>query len=89
MERMQGWVGRKDRHLVEVDAVIHRADGSDVPAKVTNISDEGCRIESNEHFNIGERVTIAIPRMGTVRAQIRWSLPDSAGAKFLSEEAEL
>jgi PilZ domain len=88
VERMQGWVGRKDRPLVKADAVVHRADGSHVPVKVTNISDEGCRIESIEHFGIGEHITIAIPRMGTVKAQIRWSLPDSAGAKFLSAEAE-
>lgn len=88
MERMQGWVGRKDRHAVKVDAVVHRADGSKADVKVTNISDEGCRIDSAEHFSIGERVTIAIPRMGTVKAQIRWSLPDSAGAKFLSAEAD-
>jgi hypothetical protein len=86
---MQGWVGRKDRHPVEVEAVVHRGDGSETSVKVTNISDEGCRIESTEHFSIGERVTIAIPRMGTVRAQIRWSHPDSAGARFLSAEADL
>lgn len=89
MERMHGWVGRKDRHEVKADAVVHRGDGSHVPVKVANISDEGCRIESREHFSIGERVTIAIPRMGTVKAQIRWSLPDSAGAKFLSSEGDL
>ena len=88
MERMQGWVGRKDRHTVKVDAVVHRPDGNTVPVKVANISDEGCRIESTEHFGIGERITIAIPRMGSVKAQIRWSLPDSAGAKFLSAEAD-
>ena len=85
MERMHGWVGRKDRHPIEADAVVHRADGSHAPVKVTNISEEGCCIESADDFRIGERLNIVIPRIGKVKAQVRWSLPGSAGAKFLEE----
>ena len=82
---MQGWIGRKDRHLVEVEAVIHRGDGSKSPVRLTNFSDEGCRIEAAEELRIGERLEIAIPRMGQVKAQVRWALPGTAGAKFLAE----
>jgi hypothetical protein len=85
MRRIHGWVGRKDRHPVAVDAVVHRSDGSKAPVKLTNFSDEGCRIEAEDEFRIGERLQIAIPRMGQVKAQIRWSLPGTAGAKFLAE----
>ena len=70
MERMHGWVGRQDRFPVEVEAVVHRADGTDLSVVVSNISDEGCRLEGAEIFTIGERLTIAIPRIGTVSAQI-------------------
>lgn len=83
MERMHGWVGRQDRFPVEVEAVVHRADGTDLSVVVSNISDEGCRLEGAEIFTIGERLTIAIPRIGTVRAQVRWALAGSAGAKFI------
>jgi PilZ domain len=85
MQRVHGWVGRKDRHPVAIDAVVHRANGSKLPVTLTNLSDEGCRIEGTEEFRIGERLQIAIPRMGQVKAQVRWSLPGSAGAKFLVE----
>ena len=85
MERAHGCTGRKDRHLVVVDAVVHRADGSKSPVRLTNFSDDGCRIEAEMDFRIGERLKIAIPRMGQVKAQIRWALPSSAGAKFLAE----
>jgi hypothetical protein len=85
MKRMPGWVGRKDRHAAIVDAVVHRSDGTRSPARLTNFSDEGCRIEADTQFRIGERLSIAIPRMGQVKAQVRWSLADSAGAKFLAE----
>ena len=85
MKRMPGWVGRKDRHAAIVDAVVHRSDGTRSPARLTNFSDEGCRIEADTPFRIGERLSIALPRMGQVKAQVRWSLADSAGAKFLAE----
>ena len=85
MYRVHGWTGRKDRHPVAIDAVVHRNDGSKSPVKLTNFSDEGCRIEADDEFRIGERLQIAIPRMGQVKAQVRWALPGSAGAKFLVE----
>jgi hypothetical protein len=85
MFRIHEWVGRKDRHPVEVEAVVCRGDGSKSPVRLSNFSDEGCRIDSPNDFRIGERLQIAIPRMGQVKAQVRWALPDSAGAKFLIE----
>ncbi len=85
MQRLQGWTGRKDRHAVEIDAVVHRTDGRRESVKLTNFSDEGCRIDGGFEFRIGERVQIAIPRMGQVKAQLRWVLPGSAGAKVLAE----
>ena len=84
MQRMQGWVGRKDRQPVEIDAVVHRTDGSTAAVKLSNFSDEGCRIEASGDFRIGERLQIAIPRLGEVEAQVRWALPGSAGARFLA-----
>ena len=85
MQRLQGWIGRKDRHPVEIDAVISRIDGRKEAVKLSNFSDEGCRIEALGEFRIGERVSIAIPRMGHIKAQVRWALPGSAGAKFVAE----
>ena len=86
MDREHGWIGRKDRHPVTVDAIVYRADDGQVAVTLADISDEGCRIESNEHFRIGEHVEIDIPDMGRMKAQIRWALPDSAGARFLSDD---
>ena len=85
MDRVHEWVGRKDRHPVAVDAEVHRADGSKFPCLLTNFGDEGCRIEAETEFRIGERLQIAIPRMGQVKAQVRWVEDGCAGAKFLAE----
>ena len=85
MLRIHGWTGRKDRQTVAVDAVVRRADGTSSHVKLSNVSDDGCRIETDEDFRIGELFDIAIPRFGQVRAQVRWSIAGSAGAKFLAE----
>ena len=82
---MHGWIGRKDRQPVEIEAVVHRDDGQQESVRLSNFSEEGCRMEADGEFRIGERLQIAIPKLGVVKAQIRWALPGSAGAKFLAE----
>ena len=85
MQSIGGMARRKDRHPVEIDAVVHRTDGRKHSVKLTNFSDEGCRIDCDNGFHIGERLQIAIPRMGQIKAQVRWALPGSAGARFVAE----
>jgi PilZ domain len=85
VHRMHGWIGRKDRDDVAIDAVVHRDDGSKENVTLTNLSPDGCRIDSDGDFRIGESLQIAIPSMGQMNAQIRWALPGSAGARFLSK----
>lgn len=51
---------------------------------MSNLSSEGCRIESDSDFRIGEHLKIAIPSRGQLKAQVRWALPGIAGARFLA-----
>jgi PilZ domain len=83
MQRDHGWVGRKDRNGIDVDAIVLRQDGAQVNVKLTNVSAEGCCLQSDETFRIGEQVSIALPRVGDVRARVRWALPGAAGTQFL------
>jgi len=82
MQRMHGWIGRKDRFPVAIDAVVHRADGSTESVRLTDFSEEGC---SDDHFEIGEQLRIDVPRLGMMDAQVRWALPGSAGTRFLAK----
>ena len=85
MNPVQEVAARKERHEVEVDAVAYRADGTKAAVKLSNLSHTGCRIDSASDFHVGERLQIAMPRMGYVRVQVRWATSGSAGAKFLAE----
>lgn len=85
MGHADGWIGRKDRHPVEVDAEVHRTDGFRLKVRLTNFSDEGCRIENADGLKVGERVHIAVARMGSFKAQVRWAIAGCAGARFVDE----
>ena len=85
MQRGHGWVGRNDRNEIDVDALVLRDDGGRVTVKLTNLTAEGCRLETAELFRIGEHLSIAFPSIGNVRAQVRWALPGSAGTQFVNE----
>jgi len=76
---------RRDRYPVNIDALVYRGDGSQTQARLTDFSDQGCRIQCGSLFHVGERVQIAIPRMGHIKAQVRWAQTGSAGARFLAE----
>ena len=86
MQRMHGWIGRKDRFPVAIEAVVHRVDGSNATVRLTDFSEEGCRMEG-EDFHIGEKVRIDVPRLGMMEAQVRWALPGSAGTRFLAKKS--
>ena len=83
--RTQSWAARKDRHCVDIDALAFRADGTKAPVTLINLSGEGCRMEAHAEFHVGERLQIAIPRMGRIKVQVRWCAPGSVGAKFVVE----
>jgi len=85
MQRTNRWAPRKNRFPVEIDALVFRSDGSKVAVRLSDFSDQGCRVESDADFHVGEKFRIAISRMGNVKAQVRWCLPDSAGTRFLTE----
>jgi hypothetical protein len=76
---------RRDRYPVAIDALVYRNDGTRMQARVTDFSDQGCRIESGASFQVGERLQIAIPRMGQIKAQVRWIAAGITGARFLTE----
>lgn len=82
MDRMHGWISRKDRRPVAAEAVVLRADGTQLPVRLADISDDGCRIECDGQLVIGEWVEIAVPSAGQVKAQVRWALGSNAGVKF-------
>ena len=78
-----GQVKRAPRVDTRFAATLIDSDGGKHHVTVTDISREGCRLETNELLKIGETVQLEVPKYGMYPAQIRWALGDEAGAVFL------
>ncbi len=84
--RLDHLVKREDRRDVDVVAVAVRSDGTSQSVRLHNMSYEGCLMEAETGFAIGEKITLALPRMGEIRTQVRWTTADGrAGVRFLAE----
>jgi hypothetical protein len=85
--RVQGWIKRNERREVDVAAVAYLPDGTAIDVRLTNISYEGCQLQAKQMLPIGEKLKLALPRLGEVPAQVRWSIGSKAGLYFLLEES--
>ena len=81
--REPGHIKRSPRVDTRFNATLIDSDGAKHHVVVTDISSEGCRLETNDLLKIGENVQIEVPKYGMYPAQIRWALGDEAGAVFL------
>jgi len=80
-------VKRADRHEVDLPALAFRADGTSLGVTLRNMSYNGCLLAAEAAFAVGEKIRIAVPRMGEIRAQVRWASNEGkAGALFVLEE---
>lgn len=79
---MQRHISRNDRNPVELSATVRLPDGREVAANVTDLSREGCRVESEVHLPIGDWVRVMVPGYGDYLCMVRWSLLGSAGVRF-------
>lgn len=72
---------RPNRNAVDIDAVLTRANGGTQGVSVDDLSLDGCRVSGN--YRIGDEVKLKLPRIGELRAQVRWSLLGRAGLRFI------
>ena len=81
--RESGVIQRAPRVATYYGAALTDADGGLIAVVVTDISREGCRLETDGSLEIGEQVEIKVERYGSFAAQIRWIAGKQAGARFL------
>lgn len=82
---LQARVNRRQRRDVEFGAFAERPDGSTAIVTVSNLSYDGCQLRSELSFRKGEALKLNLPRLGEIRAEVRWSEEGKAGAEFIGE----
>lgn len=80
--RQPGFIKRKPRTCISATAELFRADGSIWPVVMTNLSDEGFRLQVEETPTIGETVSLKVRGFASIEAQIRWAFGKAAGGNF-------
>ena len=81
--REPGIIQRAPRVATKYDAALTDADGGKIEVVVTDISREGCRLETDGSLEVGEKVEIKVDRYGSFAAQVQWIAGRQAGVRFL------
>ena len=81
--REQGFIKRAPRVDTHIRATVAGSEGETMPVVVTDISREGCKLETESTLTIGEQIEIQIDRYGSYSAKVRWAMGNEAGAIFL------
>ena len=81
--REPAFVKRAQRVNTNFNSSLTDSDGGKIPVIITDLSREGCRLETDGSLTIGEKVTIEVPKYGTFPAQVRWVAGKEAGAIFV------
>ena len=81
-ERPARPLDRDERHGVNLIAWV-AGEGGGAPAHVVDLSPSGFGAKSWALMRIGSEIGVALPGLGTVRAQVRWALGGVFGARFL------
>lgn len=84
MEReQQDWFSRSARRSVNLTAIAYRGDRTTMRVLVSNLSYEGCKLLCEHRLVVGEVIKVAVPGLGTMEAQVRWTAEQKAGVSFL------
>lgn len=83
-EELPGFRSRRsDRTAVHADAVSLTPDKHAVEIKVRNVSSAGFMAECAKPVLIGSYVSLNVPGIGSVQAQVRWQIGARMGGMFL------
>ncbi len=74
---------RASRTAVDTTAQLRHQNWYSVEVKVQDVSQCGFMAECAEHVEIGSYVSLDVPGVGPVRAQVRWQIGGRMGGMFL------
>ena len=82
MDRMPGWTDRDEREAASFAGALLLSTGERIPVMITDISNDGCQVESDERIPIGDIVTLELPGEMSTEASVRWAVSGRAGLQF-------
>ena len=71
------------RTKVALEVMAFRADGPGFPVIIADISRDGCQIQSDASFDVGETIKLKHEVMGELSGKVRWASAGRAGLQFV------
>jgi hypothetical protein len=84
---VEAFSSRPDRREVDLSGHAVLADGSKADVSLVDLSYQGCRIGCETRLNAGDRIKLAVFRLGLIDAEVRWYQNGEAGLTFEPTEA--
>ncbi len=85
MSVKQAWVARNERVAVNIGATVHRVTQPAAAVTITDLSFEGCQLLCKDALDAGELIRVHLTGQGFFEAEVRWTLGEKAGARFLAD----
>jgi hypothetical protein len=76
---------RAERRPMALEGFAARDDGTTIKMMVTDLSYDGCGIETDFRFEPGEKVQLSVLHYGAIKAEVRWVSNGRAGLVFEAE----
>ncbi len=84
---LRRWTPREKRFAVDCPTVVTNAAGLSRTARISNLSNKGCRIITLLQLRPGERLQLVVEPLGLVEAEVRWTEHNDAGLRLMSRDA--
>ena len=68
---------------IALEVLASRANGLQEKVVVTDISRDGCQLQTSLPFNVGEVITLHHDVLGKLAGEVRWASGGRAGLQFL------
>jgi hypothetical protein len=68
---------------IAFEVLASRANGLEEKVVVTDISRDGCQLQTSAAFNVGEVITLHHDVLGKLTGEVRWASGGRAGLQFL------
>lgn len=83
-EQQDGYKSRRTtRHMIDEPTNLQPQNLFEIEVKVRNVSARGFMAECHEPVRIGSYVSLDVPGIGPVQAQVRWQIGAKMGGMFL------
>ncbi|HWJ71252.1 MAG TPA: PilZ domain-containing protein [Sphingobium sp.] len=70
------------REQIDIQSQIWGATLSPTPARIVNISPQGCMLRCDAMMAMGDHLSLDLPQLGAMRATVMWSLSGRLGVQF-------